>query len=390
MIMLSTAIKRNALSLAQEQNTYKQNVVAINTQITSVLTSRLPSLNTPPPDWQDFINAYEKANTGALKWVNNVMGRLLDVPDEVQDYNSVITLLLQDAKTQASTLVSNPSNAAALQILNNDLTQLSNQFNLVSTFISGCVQSIQNFHDNLPELANQLSIIATKSTKDAKADQQQIDALLADITKFQNDIKSLTAAIIALGIADAAAITLGLVATIAAWPFGAVVWLVLGPAVAVATTYIALDAEKIKADKAKIEADQKLITGITADVAVLHALAKTYTDLTTQTTEIERSLQAVLAEWQQLESDINAAITDIRTATAGASSSSFEAVLNDITDAISEWNAAYVQAGALHLDLQVNTAQLSVGMSENEVKNSLGTGTSMSIIAYYNQLNQAV
>mgnify|MGYP001601419928 FL=1 len=105
---LANAFSKNALSLAVEQNAYKTNVIAVNTLITSVLSSKLPTLNTNPPDWKDFVSAYEKADADALSWVNNVMGRLLNVPDEVRSYNSTINLLLNDAKTQTQTLVKKP------------------------------------------------------------------------------------------------------------------------------------------------------------------------------------------------------------------------------------------------------------------------------------------
>ena len=95
---LAHAISKNSLSLGVAQTSYKENVVAVNTLVTSVLSSSLPTLNTNPPDWKDFTAAFEAADAGALTWVNNVMARLLNVPDEVQSYNATITQLLADAK----------------------------------------------------------------------------------------------------------------------------------------------------------------------------------------------------------------------------------------------------------------------------------------------------
>jgi len=385
-VLLSHAIRKNAASLAQAQNTYKENVVAVNTLVVSVLTSSLPTLNTVPPDWQNFITTHQTAQGDALDWVNNVMARLLSVPNEVQNYNPIISQLLQDAKNQASTLVNQPSNKQALLALNQDLTGLSDQLNIVVTFISGAITNIQKFQDKLPDLANQLESIAQKSTVDANADQKKIDQLNADIAKLQSEIASLTASIIALAVVDGIAITIGVIATIALWPEGALVWFVLGPAVAVATTFIVLDGIKIKADQEKIKADQQQISGLTADVATLHVLAKNYTNMANQAQAIETNLQAVLAEWLTLQSDVNAAITEIKTAISDTSAANFNAVLNDLNDAISEWNATYTQAGNLHLDLQVNNAQLQVGMSSSQVQEALANGQTISIIEYYNKI----
>ena len=385
-LSLAHAIRRRAVTLGQAQSTYKQDVVAVNTYITGVLTSSLPTLNTNPPDWQSFVTAYEQADSDALTWVNTVMARLLDVPQEVQNYNTIVSQLLQDAKTQATTLVSQPNNQTALQILDNDLTGLSSQLNIVVTFISGAVTSLQNFGDVLPDMATQLQTIATNSANAANADKTKIATLNADIQSLQADIKSLTAAIVALAIVDGVALTIGVVATIALWPIGAVVWLVMGPAVAVATTYIALDAKQIVADKAQITQDQNAITGLTADVATLQLLATNYSNMAGQTTVIQNDLQAILTEWQTLESEVNAAIADIRTAMTDTSSENFTAVVNDVTDAINEWTLAYNQAGSLTLDLQVNNAQLQLGMTPNQVQSALSGSQTIGIIQYYNTI----
>ncbi len=272
-LSLAHAIRKNAKSLAQAQNTYKQNVVVVNTFITGVLSSSLPALNDYPPDWQNFVTAYETATGDALGWVNNVMARLLNVPGEVQNYDSLVTMLLQDALRQSALLQSNPGNQPALAALNNDLSGLKDQLGLVTAFIAGAITQLQNFQDVLPSMATQLQAIATDSVNASNADKQQIANLNAQIQQLQADIKSLTAAIIALGIADGVALTLGTVVTIAAWPFGALVWLMLGPAVAVATTFIALDAVNIENDKKAISALQGQITGITADVSTLTVLS---------------------------------------------------------------------------------------------------------------------
>ncbi len=383
---LAYAIKKNAVSLAVKQQSYKQNVVAVNTLITSVLSSSLPTLNQNPPDWNEFVSAYEKADAGALTWVNNVMARLLNVPDDVKTYNNNITQLLANAKMQAQSLEGDPGNKPALDALNADLNNLSSTFGLVVTFITGALNAIKGFKDELPSMAASLQSIADNSTKAANADQAQIDKLNTDIDNLHNEIKSLTAALVGLGIADGIALTLGTVATIAAFPEGALVWFVLGPVVAVATTYIAIDALKIKADKAAIEADEQQISGLTADVSTLHILSKNFAAMSNQTVEIESNLQAILLEWQALEADVNTAVGDLRSAISDSSSANFSAVVSDLEDASTEWCMAYKQAGDLHLELNVNNAQLTVGMSSADVQAALAKGTAVDIIQYYNQL----
>ena len=314
------------------------------------------------------------------------MARLLNVPEEVRSYNSTINLLLSDAKIQAQTLVKNPSNQIALSTLKTDLKNVNNQFSLVVTFITGALAAIQQFKDILPNLATELQTIANKSTADASADEAEIVKLQADIDKFNDEIKSLTASLVALGIADAAALTLGTIATVAAWPEGALVWLVLAPIVVVATTYIVIDGEKIVADKKAIEQDQDQITGITADVATLHILAKNYAAMASQTNEIEANLKAILAEWQILENDVKLAISDITDAVADTTSADFGKVVLDLDDAMTEWAATYKQAGDLNITLNVNDAAYTTGMTQAEVQAAVANGKTTDIIEYYNQV----
>lgn len=276
-----------------------------------------------------------------------------------------------------------------MQTLNTDLTNLTNTLNLVVTFIIGALTAVQNFKDDLPTLAGNLQSIADNSARDAKADQAQIDKLNQDIDSLKAEIKSLTASIIALGVVDGIALTLGIVATIAAFPEGALTWFVLGPAVIAATTVIAIDGAKITADKKLIESDEQQITGLTADVAALQVLSKNFAAMSAEASDIESNLQAILAEWQNLESDVTAAVTDIKTAIADASSANFSAVASELDDAVAEWSAAYKQAGDLHLDLNVNSAQLQIGMSQDQVKAATAAAPTVDIITYYNQVQNS-
>lgn len=382
---LAAAFRDNAGAVTQAVSAYQTNVVTVNTTITGVLNSSLPTLNTYPPDWSAFTTAYEQAMAIALSWVNTVMARLLDVPAEVQDYNLIVVDLLDDAQAQAATLENDPGNQAALLALNNDLMGVSAQLAIVNVFIDGAIKALTGFEDQLPTMAADLQTIATDATAAANADQAQIAALQSDIDNLNESISSLTGSIVALGIADGAAITLGGVATIAAWPLGALTWIVLGPVVAIATTYIALDAEEIKADQAKIAADQTQMSNDTADVFTLNALSSQFATLSTQSEQIETNLTAILTAWQALEADVADAIGDVSAAVSAGGSGDYGAVATDVTDALGAWNESYAAAAGLVLDLQANTAQLQLGMSADDIQAAMQEATSYtSIIEYYN------
>jgi hypothetical protein len=382
---LAQALRARRSSFVAVTTTYQTNVCIVNTYVNNVMNTYLPTVPVQPKDWQDYVTAWEQANGVALSWVNTCMARLLNVPQDVQDYNPTISALLQDAIVQTQALIANPGNQAAKLALENDLRTLPQQLQLVETFVSGAIAALQGFQDQLPTMATDLQQISNLAIADNNADQAQIQALQQQVKQLQSDIDSLTAEIIALGIADAAALTLGLIASIAAFPVGLATWLVFGPIVAVATTFIALDAKKIEADKDAIDAAQTNMDNLTASCSVLATMSTTYSTLADQSQTIQTALKAVLVEWQALSSDIAVALTDIQTAVNDESSANYEAVLSDLEGALSEWNSAYAQAGSLVLNLQVNTAQLQVGMSQSDVQSALAGGQTVDLITYFNQ-----
>lgn len=128
---------------------------------------------------------------------------------------------------------------------------------------------------------------------------------------------------------------------------------------------------------------------MTADVAALQILSKNFTAMATEADDTEANPQAILVEWQALESDVALAVNDIKTAVTDAGSANFTAVVSDLDDAIVEWAAAYKQAGDLHLELNVNNAQLEVGMTQAEVLAATGAAPTVDIITYYNQVQNS-
>lgn len=96
---------------------------------------------------------------------------------------------------------------------------------------------------------------------------------------------------------------MGSVATIAAWPFGLVSWLVLGPAIFVASTFIVLDSIEIYNDKKKIEAAQGDVNDLESSIVVLDNLAIQFEEMSNNVSLLESHAQAVLNEWLLLEQD---------------------------------------------------------------------------------------
>jgi hypothetical protein len=380
------AIQKNAVPLGTTQATYKQEVIAVSMQMTSVLTSNLPTLNQSPPDLQDFISTLRDAKSDASDWVNTVLFRLLGVPGQVRTYQDSVVASLTSALNETNTLIQNPADSSAAAGLQDDLNNLRCTLTTVRTVIEDTVMAIESFGDKLPRIAVDLDSIATRSAADAQADQQKIDELNDAIDDTKRAIRDLAIVLVALGVADGAIFTLGVVATIAAFPEGLAAWFFVGPLVAVLTVYVTLDAESLKSAVATLRFLEQEIQGITADAATLQVLSRNFGDLATGTTTVASSLNAVLQMWRNLETDVVDALADINAAIADKTSESFGRLRADLAQAMHEWNQLYALAGNLHLDLNVNTAGLQLGMSRSQVQAAAAKGKVVDIIQYYNTL----
>lgn len=178
---------------------------------------------------------------------------------------------------------------------------------------------------------------------------------------------------------------MGSVATIAAWPFGLVSWLVLGPAIFVASTFIVLDSIEIYNDKKKIEAAQGDVNDLESSIVVLDNLAIQFEEMSNNVSLLESHAQAVLNEWLLLEQDTKDALEAIKASLNNTDNDNFQTVCEDLENAQTEWNNVYMQASLLNIDIYINDAQLEAGMSQSEIESATQNGKTVTIFEYYNR-----
>ncbi len=104
---------------------------------------------------------------------------------------------------------------------------------------------------------------------------------------------------------------------------------------------------------------------------------------------MQSNLENVVAEWQTLDNEVTNAVNDIQAAIADEQAPNYQAVANDLDDAIAAWTDAYNQAGSLIIEIDVNNAQLEPGMSQQEVQTALAAGQTTDLVTYFNQSHAA-
>ena len=373
-----------------DSEVYKSNLIAVNSYVTSVLESSLPTLHKQPANWKLFTQTYLEAESDALTWVNTVLARLDSVPEDVQTYYSDINYIFLDAIDMTKCMINYPARRTMYAgLLNQDLSLINSKLKLVNSFIQGTVDALTNFQNILPEMAEKLQTIADLSAKEEGVDLDEIDSLKRDVKKLNNDIAQLTATIVALGIADASAIAIGTLATIVAFPLGAFTWLFAGPAVIAASVCIALDAEKIKDDQTNIKKAQNNMDELTQDVASLHLLAQNYKQLSDSSEAIQVNLNEILTVWVLLSNDMNNAIEETQKAVNDAQTCNDLEILEDLTQASKYWEQAYSDAGDLEITLSHNDGNFEIGMTQEQVQKAADNGNVVDIVSYFNDQSQA-
>lgn len=384
---LSYAIGGNIASLLQAQSEFQTSVVYVSTCINSVLSSRLPLPNQNSPSWNEFLTACTISSGGVLRWVDQILTTLLTIPPPVQNYAGLVRSLLEDSQSQAANLVEYPANASSIKRLNNNLNALLRQINLMTSFLNARLQEVRRSGAVLPSLARQLQAVATKSTKETSCNRRQIALFMKQLHQLQSDLDRHTAAIVSVGIGNAAPLTMGEI-SVAESPSGTARWLTLGPVLAVSNTNIGLNTEKIRTGKEAINQTLNEMDQLTGSVAAMNVLSELFTNLAIQCAQLEQNLETLLTAWETIGSDISFAAQGIQFALEDPYKTGidFNALLQDMTGALTEWVNTTNQAGIFALNLQVNNAALRCAMSQEEISEALKQGKTFDAITYFNSV----
>jgi len=108
-----------------------------------------------------------------------------------------------------------------------------------------------------------------------------------------------------------------------------------------------------------------------------------FEEMSENVSTLESHAQAVLDEWLIIEQDAKDAIKAILASLIDTNNTDYNAVKEDLENAQKEWENVYMQAQLLNIEIDINDAELSPGMSQAEVKSALEKGNTMSILEYY-------
>jgi len=379
--------QHNPLTLATATSSYKDNVIKICNYVSAVVATNLPTLSHPFEDWDKFEKKYISAKTDALNWTNNVLSNLLETPKDILEMNSAVQIGFTDIINYADDLIKDPGDLMTRQALKVELNKLLKIIASNENEVLDLIQRINKFASDLPQQAKNLEALADQATKQEGVDQDKVKELSDAIDSLQSEIDSLVAEIVALGIADAACIAMGVAAVCIAGPWGLVTWPFLGIGIAVATTVIVLDGVKIKNDMDKIKSKQNEVNEYTQDATLLKKCADTFKKLSKQATAIQANIKEIVQEWFKLEKSIQMVIDELEQAESDMKSEDWTHVKKEFTTALKDWNKMIDSVGPLNINIQGNDAQIKAGMSQAEVKSAYDQGTNMDFVEYIRKIS---
>ena len=378
---LKLALSSNSRAVADAQNNYDQSVLNVSNGMTNIMASQLPVLNALPDNWSEIQTAYTNAKADALSWTNQVYYKLQETPDDVQNYNAIISDQFIEALDQANDLIANPSNATAKKILNNDLKTILKQLNSVNVIVNSTLNSITKFGvQTLPDAVSQLNTQVNDAYQDVKLDQASINELKQQIADLNAEIAELA---VEIGISSAA-IAAELVVGAALIELGPADFILIGIAVAAEATVIALDAEKLEADQRKVIVLKAELGTVEQDAAALQIMGDSYDKLAASTTALNTDVGNVSSAWQAVEDDMTAAINYINDSISDASFADYQGLYDDIEAAQAEWKDVYNECSLLYVNVQGNPAQLAIGMTSDQVLEEENNNSTLDFVTYIN------
>jgi hypothetical protein len=377
-----------AKSGGQLQSEYAKNLLAINNYIVSLASMNIPPMNPSPDHYGDYMKLFANVKASAVTWNNEINVQLLSAPKVTIRSLTTFQLLLDEIIDTAKKLQANPGSAYLNDTITSDIAYAKTGIAPIIKRIEDLEKSMDSFHNDMPEQVKQLKKIAELMLSDKGTDEAQVKKIQADIDDLNSQISSLTAAIVGLGIADAAAISIGAFALFAgAGPIGIAISVFAGIAVAVATTYIALDGIEIKNCKKKIEQDMKDLTQWDAVIIVLQEQSDLFTKLAEEMTALQDNLKLMIQCWKEIENGLNEAEKEILAGGQDYDKKDWESVEKDFQSA-KEKTAEIIENVKSYAitNLEGTTAKLTVGMSADEVKAAIDAAETMPITDYIRQL----
>ncbi len=365
---------------------YKTDILQLNSYLIGIVTTSLPTLNVLPENYAEYLEYYGKAQVEAKRWVEKTYNNLTVIPGVIADRTAITQKTLKDAESYLERIILRPEDAFAIMMFQQDLkdaqTVISNMIStsrsLVDELDKYQSESLDIIRDNLKQLTDGM-------LKGVDVDEQKITELTARIGALERDIKSQTAAIVGGSLLVVTGIVMCSLALFTGWgtAVGIAGAVVCGGIAIAGGSIVGTAARKIVDDKEAIKNSQEKCSLYEQDIAALRIAADTFDKFCTQMDDMKGYLADIIEVWQTVNNELNELQQDVAEASNEFSRQDWEQVQQSLRNASEVCGKITDWMGDLDIsDLKATDAEITPGMTEEEVKRALDAGNTMSFEEY--------
>ncbi|MEB2185947.1 HBL/NHE enterotoxin family protein [Xanthomonas campestris pv. campestris] len=330
-----TAVSNDPLPIDQQlANAFNANN-AVMAYVLGIGNTQLPTISPSPTWYSTFQTAFSDAQIHANGWYP-IAANLVSIPNSIAGYGISFNVSMSTINSLVAVLQNDPTNAAAIAALKTQFTSMISQITSYTNSAVTVQQSITTFSNNLTSDAAVLAQAVIDSTKEQAVDQAKIATFKADIASLQSEISHWQTVETATAIAAGVAFFAG--AVIAIFSFGIGLAFGIVAAAALITTMV-IASNKIQALKSQVEADNSNMNAVTQQAASLAVLNDQVTGLIALSQAAGTQIALVLQVWQELESELNAVVTDLNNCNGNVTNLNLPQLQLNLNSANQDWQA---------------------------------------------------
>ncbi len=353
---------------------YITKVILVNAYALSVSATNLPALKRKPAHWEEYVKSYEAVQSMTTDWVELVYKKLDHTPKEVIQCADSLSSTFDSAITQCDILIEDPGYERAIRKICLDIKFSISEITELNAMLQRLSATIEQFQGKMIPASENLKRLADLAEKDSKVDQKKVDELNRDINALRDEVNKCIGALVGLGIADAASVTLGILTMMV----GPVAWLFFGACVAVSSTFIVINAQRIQSLKDSIEWKAREADALSLDVVMLNKTAEDFKKFADEAKEIEKALLQIQSEWNLISKELQEVHDALDTAHGDFTAEDWESARSDFVKAKSCDKGLREHAKKLELPTaKGNTAKIDIGMDQKQIRDALAKGTEM-------------
>jgi hypothetical protein len=249
-------------------------------------------------------------------------------------------------------LIADPTNQDAKAGLQKALLTMQSIAQTQIDTAEGLLTSMETFSTDIASDAAALNAIAADSLADAATDEDDIQALEAQIVTLKNEIKKLNKSLTAAEIGISVSLYVGLIGAVCCVIPGAELagagLIVIGVAgEAASITETVLLTQSIQAANASIQADQQQIEAYNQDVVELQSTNLQFQWLDEANAATQIAIQQVISMWRDLDAELTAVIQELTNSDYDATKEQYQAAQDDLNAADAAWQEVIEFATAL-------------------------------------------